>query len=347
MLETIDIKTDKKIHGRFYTRANPFYSALFQEWLHRIPDYQQRTILEPFAGENHIIALLRSANINNSFIAFDIKDPIKNKTPDITIHQQDTIKNFPKNFSLAITNPPYLAKNSATRGKLPYPQTHYDDIYKLSLDVMLSNVDYVAAIVPESFITANIFHHRLYGVISLNYEMFSDTDCPVCLALFVPLKDKTENPKDFIIYWGNEKIGFYQYLAKKKIVANHKNHWRFNDPRGEVGLFAIDNTSAATIKFLYGDEIDSNDIKHTNRGITRIGGLPRGQKLDDIINQANRALTIYRQETRDVFMTAFRGLRKDGCYRRRLAFADAYQLLNHALDNLEPGDKEHAGLSFL
>ena len=37
---------------------------------------------------------------------------------------------------------------------------------------MLDKYNFIAAIIPESFIVANIFQDRLYGVISLTQEMF-------------------------------------------------------------------------------------------------------------------------------------------------------------------------------
>ncbi|MGI9461079.1 MAG: hypothetical protein ACR2NY_00685 [Alphaproteobacteria bacterium] len=324
------IKLDKKIYGKFFTCQNPFRSFLFQQWFKMIPAYQNQTILEPFAGENNIVNLLRDVGIGNDFNSFDINIPLNNKASDVTIQQQNTLKNFPKNYSIAITNPPYLAKNSATRDKLPYPKIKYDDIYKFALDIMLNHLDFVAAIIPESFITSGLFHHRLYGVISLNYEMFDDTDCPVCLALFMPLRNKHINPKDFVIYWGDKKIGYYEKLSKNIISTHKRSDWRFNDPSGQIGLYAIDTTEGATIRFVRGEEINSKEIKVTNRGITRIGKNDNVDR-DDIINRANDVLTIYRKETYDILMTAFRGLRKDGYYRRRLSFYQANQILTHAL----------------
>ena len=68
--------------------------------------------------------------------------------------QCDTILNYPVGYDVAITNPPYLAKNSATRRKLKYSYPEYEDLYQKCLEVMLEKTQFVAAIIPESFITS-------------------------------------------------------------------------------------------------------------------------------------------------------------------------------------------------
>ena len=83
---------------------------------------------------------------------------------------------------------------------------------------MLDKYNFIAAIIPESFIVANIFQDRLYGVISLTQEMFSDTDCPVCIALFVDRKTKKENKifeNDFKIWQMEEYLGTKNELYER------------------------------------------------------------------------------------------------------------------------------------
>jgi hypothetical protein len=255
-------------------------------------------------------------------------EPGENVFPEFEIEQKDTIKNFPKGFKVAITNPPYLSKNSATRRGLDYPDTEYDDLYKLSLDVMLKNTPYVAAIIPETFITSGLFHERLHSVISLTCKMFSDTECPVCLALFVPAK---KAPKSFDIYRMNELLGSFSELSEGDVKDVLGISWKFNDPDGEVGIWCVDNTRGNSIYFGDGDLIPKKEIKNTSRSITRVGGLPDGINLGRFTECCNDILKKYRKDTKDVFMASFKGLRVDGLYRRRLDFATARRIMNLAI----------------
>jgi len=266
---------------------------------------------------------------------FDI-EPGKNVYPKCEILQRDTIKDYPKGYKIAITNPPYLSKNSATRRGLTYPETKYDDVYKLCLEVMLNNTPYVAAIIPETFITSGLFHDRLHSIVSLTCRMFDDTDCPVCLAMFVP---KEEAPNSFYIYRMNDSLGEYKELKKGDIPDTLGIEWTFNDPNGEIGIWCIDNTKYASIHFGKGDIIPSSKIKNTSRSLTRVSGLPEEIDFERFIDDCNALLKNYRSSTKDVFMASFKGLRIDGLYRRRLDFATARRIMNNALQMQIRGTK--------
>lgn len=296
--------------------------------------------MEPFAGANNIPRMIIDDDIipNSKWSCFDL-EPGENVCPEFEIAVMDTIKNYPKGYRVAITNPPYLSKNSATRRGLAYPDTKYDDLYKLCLDVMLKDTSYVAAIIPETFITAGLFHDRLHTVISLTCKMFSDTDCPVCLALFAP---KNEAPKSFEIYRMNELLGTYSDLSAGDVQDVLGIAWKFNDPDGEIGIWCVDNTRENSIYFGDGTEIPSSDIKNTSRSITRVGGLPDGVDIDLFIKHCNRILIDYRKNTKDVFMASFKGLRIDGLYRRRLDFATARRIMNLALFRIMKDEAENA-----
>lgn len=318
----------KKELGQFYTINNPFKFKGFELWYRIFLDEGEK-IVEPFAGSNNIIKLLREEGYNNKFTSFDISPSLNNLTPDVPVIKRNTIKDFPDGFKVAITNPPYLAKNSATRSNIEYVGDKYDDLYKECLDVMLSKCDYVAAIIPESFITSGLFHNRLFSVISLNNKMFDDTDCPVCLALFVP-ENKCNN--DFLIYSQNSLLGSYKLLLKEKSKLDiDKNiDWKFNFKNGQIGIYCIDGTISDSIHFCRGEEIDDDKIKNTSRSITKVYIDKKIDDLDGFINKCNNILDDYRKSTYDVFMTSFKGLRKDGKYRRRLDFKTAKKILNLA-----------------
>lgn len=103
---------------------------------------------------------------------------------------------------------------------------------------------------------------------------------------------------------------------------------KFNDKNGKLGLVAIDNTIESSIYFCDGNKINPNRIKNTSRSITRIS---IDCNVDKIIKIANEILTTFRQETYNIFMTPFKGIRKDQKFRRRLDFGLAKQIINQSL----------------
>lgn len=328
---------NKKNRGQFYTITNPFHNQLFLKWLNSIDNIKQETIIEPFAGANNIVAMLHDLSYKNKWECYDIEPNIQSNFNKYIVQQRDTINNFPKGYRVAITNPPYLAKNSAKRSGLDFPDTHFDDLYKLALHRCLENVDYVAAIIPDSFITCRLFHERLFGVVSLSCKMFDDTDVPVCLALFIP-ESKKNGSRDFKYYKGNTDLGLYSEMIKEKektLAKQSTHHWTFNNPAGEVGLYAIDDSRSQSIRFVNGNQIPKKKIKSTSRGITKISGIPKEIDLNEFINTANSILDEFRNTTNDVFLTSFRGLRKDGDYRKRLDFETAKRILDASIKKLE------------
>ena len=319
---------EKRLNGVFYTISNPFKTEGFYRWFELIDDKENSVFVEPFAGANNIVSMINEINSNIKWECYDINPSEYNSFDDFVVIKRDTLNNFPKKYRVAITNPPYLAKNSATRRGLSFPETAYDDLYKLSLDVMLQNVDYVAAIIPESFLTQNLFHDRLHTVISLTCKMFEDTECPVCLALFVP-----EKTTDFRIYRQDKFVGNYLELKNDISLSEYTGvNWKFNDAYGTVGLYAIDNQIQESIRFCIGDDISSDTVKYTSRSVTRISGLPKEIDVKSFIDKCNEILADYRSHTEDVFLTSFKGLRKDNKYRRRLDFKTAKNILNKAME---------------
>ena len=329
---------EKKQKGQFFTITNPFYHDLFFKWVDKIENFENKTILEPFAGCNNILDLTEEIGYSNEWKCFDI-DPecaVLTEDSDYPVETRNTLNDFPEDYEVIITNPPYLAKNSATRSGISFPvDSGYNDLYKISLDRMLSNSKYVAAIIPESFLTQGLFHNRLYGVVSLTMRMFEDTACPVCLALFIPEEEK-DITEDFSIYSGDRAIGSYLLMKESLVLPSTKVDMTFNNPLGEIGLLAIDNTSEESIRFVIGDSIDEDKIKSTSRSITRIS-LNNIDNLDTdmLIRKANRILHTEREITSDLFFTPFKGLRKDGKYRRRLDYKNAKRILTMAYEEIQ------------
>lgn len=107
----------------------------------------------------------------------------------------------------------------------------------------------------------------------------------------------------------------------------------FNDKHGDVGLHGVDSGREADIRFVRGndDDISPDSIKVSSRSITRISRSDGLMITDNQIQEANRILNEWRMRTNDVFMTAFKGVRKDGKYRRRLDYNNASRILMKAI----------------
>jgi hypothetical protein len=336
--------SNKIINGQFFTTTNPFTLVPFLSWLSNIPEVikKETTILEPFAGANNIPAMFADLNlVSTKWDCYDIEPPKTNNYPSSNVIQRNTIKNFPRGYKLSVTNPPYLGKTSAATKKLPFPDTKYDDLYKVCLECLLDNVDYVAAIIPETFIISGEFTDRLDTVISLTCKMFDDTKCPVCLALFNPTISDT-----FKIYRMNDFLGTQDELQGyiPKPFLNH--YWKINDPQGIIGIKCVDSNDGPSVRFCRGEEIDSSKIKISSRSETRVSGLYDDINLDLFISTCNRILSEYRIKTEDAFMAPFKNLRKDMKYRRRLDFATAKLIMSKAVEELTNASyKEHKKVS--
>lgn len=313
---------DKTKNGQFFTMVSPFNNDPFKNWVESIPD--TTIFVEPFAGANNLVRMFTAEFGPRTWECYDIEPQ------DPAVIQRDTLTNFPRYAQTVavVTNPPYLAKNIARRSghdDVAALCGTYDNLYKMCLDRCLAHADWVAAIIPESFITSKEFRDRLETVISLDRPMFVDTEVPVCLALWTPTSSTS-----FDVWKGDTRLGSFDDLLAAYPTATYPGI-TFNDPTGSIALLAVDSPSGATIRFAAGNVVDPTEIKHSSRHRTRISidGLP-ARKVNDVIAAANESLRVLRETSHDVSMTAFMGMRADGCYRRRLDFATARALLASA-----------------
>lgn len=317
---------NKREFGQYFTVENPFSHPLFNEWMTLSGHKDEDVILEPFAGANNILKLMDESGYHNRWKCYDIEPPIENAFPKYVVEYRDTIKDFPTGYKVCVTNCPYLGKSSASRRKIDYPWEE-DDLYKVCLNRMLDNCEYVGAIIPESFVSARIHTDRLWGVISLTCRMFDDTDCPVCLAMFTP--NGSEQTK---IYANDLYLGTIEELSNIDLTGDTSYHqWVFNDKNGSIGVKTVDNQKEDDCKFFDGEEISPDSIKVSSRAFTRVGGLPSTVDKKEFFSICNEILKDYRDRTKDVLMTSFKGLRSDGKYRRRLDFRTVRCIMNKAL----------------
>lgn len=305
----------KRSLGQFFTVSqNPFELTAFKQWAeHANLPYKQ--VLEPFAGANHIIESLQSTGLCRDFASFDVSPA------HCDVVKRDTLVSFPRGYEVCVTNPPWLARNSATRRRLPYPSCKYDDVYKFCLELCLKNCEFVAALIPASFLQSGLFRERLSTYILLHKLIFNETENPVCLALFSGSTDHSTR-----VFYDDEYIGELDVLSANIPSEKANRKVRFNDPEGRLGFISFDNTHTRTIRFCDVDEISDYKIKESSRFITRISGDFHG--IPNLLERLNSLLSNYRDETRDLFLTPFKGIRDDGQYRRRMFFSQARTLIN-------------------
>ena len=297
----------RRERGQYYTRANPFEHGAFRSWARRA-GLPGEAVLEPFAGANCLIRHLEDLGLCGEYAAFDV-DPSSED-----VRRRDTLASFPEGYSACVTNPPWLARNSARLRGLGFPDTRHDDLYKHALSLCLANCGWVAALVPESFVRSGLFQDRLTDFVSYTARLFEDTAHPVGLALFSPGESGGA-----AVWSQNERVGpLPELLAQSPAPVDGGCPVAFNDPEGNVGLLAIDNTRGRSIRFCEPGELGGRRIRHTSRGITR---MRVGARVD--IDGCNAFLEGFRSETRDVLLTSYRGLRRDGMYRRRLDWRQA------------------------
>lgn len=291
----------KRVLGQYFTKLDPFSLLPFKQWVKDI-NIQDKIVLEPFAGENNLIKFLIGNGLCNRYASFDIEP----KTIDV--HYRDTLKDFPLGFDICVTNPPWLAKNSATKMRILFYAEKYDDLYKYSISKCLKNCKNVIAIIPESFIRTGLFLNRLNTFISLTTNPFDETTHPVGMALFDDV-DST----DVKIYRDNDFIGLLSEIKTKRPPHVFNKEIVFNEQKGNLGLIALDNCKTASIRFCKPSELQDYEVKKHGRHIT-ILNIPFKPKIKDY----NHVIKSFRQNTQDVLMTSYRGIRKDGFYRRRL-----------------------------
>ncbi len=300
--------------GQYFTTGNPFQHPAFLSWA-KDAKLPKARILEPFAGQNNIINHLVSMKLCHRFHSYDIEPASRD------VRTQDTLAAFPTGYEVCVTNPPWLAKNSATVRGLPFPDTGHDDLYKVALEQCLLNCEWVAVLVPESFIRAGLFHSRLQAFVSLTGDLFRDTNHPVGLALFSPSPQLNVN-----VWSGTTRVGMLSEVERlRPIPLSNGVNIRFNDPDGNIGLIALDNTREASIRFCPVEELEDYTVKQTGRHITKIS-VEGGEK----IHAWNELLSEFRSKTHDILLTCYKGMRKDGKYRRRCDWQLARGIIHHA-----------------
>jgi hypothetical protein len=326
--------TKKQSLGQFFTKNNFWLKEHILEF---IKSTGAKIAFDPFAGAGDLLNVAQK-------IGFE---KIKGLDIDKNLNWEhnDSLLNIPKiNNSIIITNPPYLTNYSAKRKgiyenvKQYFDICDYDDIYQLAIERCLKN-DFGVMIIPETFINSKFPKHRLTSITIIEDQLFNDTENPVCVICF---DNKNKTYDQINIYKNDKLIGKLGYFEKLRRTPHKNIYIKFNAPKGQIALRAVDTTNPQKpISFMRPEEIDYDlaDIKHSSRLITVIEVRADNQAIDKIIKYSNQMLFDFRKKTYDVLLSPFKGNKKNGERRRRLDYMTARAFLEEAYELAHPNAK--------
>lgn len=315
----------KKIElGQFFTKKDIWLRPHIQQFINSV---KFNKIIDPFAGGGHLLKVFEPQHQTGGYdIDPTLSWPINDGLKSIPSHPDD----------ICITNPPYLAKTTATRfkrtGTYQYFDMHpeFNDLYLMGLEQCLNSFPNGVAIIPETYLLHPKKSKKIVSATILEENPFDDTDFPVVIVCWTP-----EEHLDYDVYKNDIHLGTNNFLTTKIPPSKKltKDAIKFNDVNGNLGIICIDKGDyIGGIRFTTPDQI-KGPIKHSSRTATKVI-VDTTIKIDDLITVCNTLLSKYRLETGDVFMAPFKGNDRNGSRRRRLDFTIARTIIETALVSL-------------
>lgn len=312
----------KKIElGQFFTKKDIWLRPHIQTFIDSI---KFNKIIDPFAGGGHLLKPFISKYTTGGYdIDSTLSWPINDGLISIPSHPND----------LCVTNPPYLAKTTATRfkrtGTFQYFELfpEFDDLYLMGLEQCFNSFPYGVALIPETYLLHPRKSRRIISATVLEDNPFDDTDFPIVIITWGP-----NELNDYDIYKNDTLLGTYNSLVAKIPLSTNidKDTVKFNVVTGNLGIVCIDKgDSIGGITFTTPDKI-TNAIKVSSRTSTKVM-VPDDVDIDKLIIACNTILSKYRKDTCDVFMAPFKGNDQNGLRRRRLDFTTARLIIEQGL----------------
>lgn len=323
---------EKKIkYGQFNTKSDLWLKPQVIEFIKKS---KSKIAYDPFAGEGDMLhAVCKKVKFQN-LLGLDIDETLNWEINDSLI----SIPSLKE--TIIITNPPYIAKQSASRKGIDlskyFSKTQYDDVYLLALDKMLEAQEDVVAIIPESFINSNYKQkERLCSITILEENPFRDTENPVCVACF---DGKAKSYSCINIYKNDSYIGTLDQISSIRIEPKNDVKITFNTLNGWLGLRAIDSTDdLKLISFDFKENIKydwENRIKNSSRHFSLINIDVPDDKKQAFINECNEIIKEMRIKSSDIVLTPFKGNTKSGKRRRRLDFRLARAIMEKSYNKI-------------
>ena len=298
-----------------------------------------RTVVDPYAGGGDLLSAVN--DYFTWYIGYDID-------PELAWEWNDGLSAIPyHDGAMVVTNPPYLAKNSATRNCLDSydyfkmdDNDQYEDLYQIALEKVLSQYKKAVFIIPETYFQTDFFKNHLDSYTIIEENPFEDTDCPVCVATFDVSNDFYRIAgNNYKIYKNDsylfDRFGLIDILYKFNSTRLNAPI-TFNDPNGNLGLRGVDGVLPYdSIHFCQPYDLQyKRDIKESSRSITIIN--VEGVEVDStFLDAVNFYLRKLRRDTHDVVLSPFKGNNKLGQRRRRLDYKWARKIIEKSMETLD------------
>ena len=323
------MELNKKNLGQYFTKHSFWLKPQVKKFIEKV---NPKVIIDPFVGDGDLLGVARSLGFTN-VQGFDID-------PSLGWEINDSLKSIPKfEGGLIITNPPYLAKNSATKNKLAgssyFEGNNFQDLYQLAILNALSSCDCSIFIIPETFVTASLFSECIDSITIIEENPFEDTECPICVCCF--RKDVLFESRVYDIFKGDLFLfdSFELSYRIKKYKPKSKFGISFNDLKGNLGLRGVDGVREDDrIRFCLPKDLDYDlsKIKVSSRAITLIDVETEVSPI--FIERINSLLEDYRMRTHDILLSPFKNNNEKGHRRRRIDFMLARKLINKTIESL-------------
>lgn len=322
----------KKIKlGQFFTKATLWLKPQVESF---IKESGCSIAYDPYAGGGDLLKAAREILGFKNIKGLDIDSSLEWEI-------NDSLLNIPHvDGAIIITNPPYIAKQSASRKKIDlslyFATSAYDDVYLIALDRMLEAQKNVVAIIPESFINSSYKQkEKVKSITVLEENPFEDTENPVCVVCF---DSKPKNYDQIKVYKNDKLVNNFQNILDIRINPSNSIKITFNTLDGWLGLRAVDSADDKTfIKFDFKENFDynwENNIKVSSRHFSLINiDIPKN-KRKSFIGKCNELIQKIRRDSSDILLTPFKGNTKKGVRRRRLDFKLARAIMEIAAEEV-------------
>jgi hypothetical protein len=319
--------------GQFNTKNRVWLRKHIVEF---IKDVGCGTLVDPYAGQGDIFQALNG--YFDHYIGYDID-------PALGWEFNDSLDDIPEHEdAMVVTNPPYLAKNSAARNCFDsydyFKDNDYEDLYQLAIHRVMARYDNAVFIIPETYFHNGIFTSYLHSHTIIEENPFEDTDCPVCVAAFHATNDFLAIAgNNYKIYKGDDYL-FNRFELEDILFDFNSPRYgdiTFNDVGGNLGLRGVDGVGKYDrICFCHPKDLkyDVRKIKESSRAITIIN--VEGVEVNDVfIARLNFSLRALRHLTHDVVLAPFKNNNKLGQRRRRLDFKLARKIIEKTIETLD------------
>ena len=321
--------------GQFNTKNDVWLRPHIREFIENSDCWN---VMDPYAGAGDLLFAVNDMVWKHVY-GYDID-------PDLGWPVNDGLEHMPYHEdTIVVTNPPYLAKNSAARNALDSYEyftednDHYEDLYQIALRRVLALYKKAVFIIPETYFQTEFFKQHLYSYTVIEENPFEDTDCPVCVATFVTTNDFMAITGNNYKIYKNDNYLFDRFKLEDILFDFSSCRYiniNFNAPTGNLGLRGVDGVDPKDkIRFCKPEDLnyDLGSIGETSRAITVLD--VDFDITEAFLFRANFLLSKLRERTHDVVLSPFKNNNKLGQRRRRLDFKWARKIIDKTVEALD------------